>query len=191
MCGNHISSDNSIFESNQLLKEKLKVICEDFLRCEKDELYRIKAWFSILEIYQEDDDKPDLKIYMNTSPQFGDEGVYNITFHSNLDNVINTYEHGCFYSDPNPEYNRFKEFVKNNSKHNFVTCDSRKGNYVAKIFTEEQFMQIIDDQISSLLFYQFSVAEILGLEPLTKSDFSRHVNIKTRGGFSGWNWSDL
>jgi hypothetical protein len=185
MCGNYISSDNAIFESNELLKEKLKVICKDFLQYEKDELYKIKAWFSILEIHQENKDKPDLSIYMNTSNNFGDEGVYNIGFHSDLHSVINTYEQNSDFLEP--EYNGFDEFIKINPEHNYVTCDSRKGNYLAKIFTEEQFIERINKQISSLSFYQFSVGEILGLEPLTKSDFSRHIYIQTRGGFTGWN----
>jgi hypothetical protein len=190
MCGNYISIDNPIF-SDDKLKDKLKKICKKFVEYEKDELYRIKAWFSIIEIHQDKEENPKLTIYMNTSPEFGDEGIYNINFHQDIDSVICTYEHGNFYSDPNPEYNGFEEFIKENPEHNYVTCNSRKGNYVAKIFTEEQFIDIVNEQIVNLDFKSFSVGEILGLEPLTKSDFSRNIDIQTRGGFTGWNWNSL
>jgi hypothetical protein len=122
---------------------------------------------------------------MNTSPDFGDEGIYNIDFHKDIDSVICTYEHGNYYGDPN------QEFIKKNPGHNYVTCNSRKGNYVAKIFTEEQFIEIVNEQISNLDFKSFSVGELLGLEPLTMSDFSRNIDIQTRGGFTGWNWNNL
>lgn len=33
-------------------------------------------------------------------------------------------------------------------------------------------------RILNLDFFQFSVGEILGLEPLSKTDFSRHIDIQ-------------
>jgi hypothetical protein len=46
-------------------------------------------------------------------------------------------------------------------------------------------------RILNLDFFQFSVGEILGLEPLSKTDFSRHIDIQTRGGYIGWNWKNF
>jgi hypothetical protein len=76
------------------------LFCDEFLFDEKDELYRIKAWFSIIEIHQDEEENPKLTIYMNTSPEFKDEGIYNINYYEDIDSVICTYEHGNFYGDP-------------------------------------------------------------------------------------------
>jgi hypothetical protein len=190
MCGNHISRDNDIFQDKNF-KDALKKICHEFLYHEKDDLYRIKAWFSIIEIHQEREENPELSIYINTSKQFEHEGVYNIGYHQNLDNVISKYEHGSFYGNPNPEYNGFAEFIKKNSGHNYITCDSYKCNYNAMIFTDDEFIKIVNNNINNLDFYQFSIGEILELEPLSKKDFSKNIEIQTRGGFTGWNWSKL